>query len=218
MGSDRRVLPLKGDEQLGMIMIIILVIGTFTPSCGKGSTKGSDYVTSPQSQKEIMRNPIPLRRTDQNKGERCGPRYYTDVSGDDDYNPVCYELQSKLVKASLEGDLQKMREALRDGANVEGSVYDYYPPLQTAAMQGKNEAVRLLIENGSDVNRVAEFQNTPLNAAASGGHTEVIKMLVIQGADVCYRSSAGTAGDIAQAKGHKSIGELLKAAESTKCK
>jgi ankyrin repeat protein len=113
-----------------------------------------------------MLNPIPLRRTDQNKGERCGPRYYTDVSGDDDYNPVCYELQLKLVKASLEGDLQKMREALGDGANVEGSVYDYYPPLQTAAMQGNNEVVRLLIENGADVNRLVEFENTPLNAGA----------------------------------------------------
>lgn len=219
MGSDRRAPTPKGDEQLLMFLIIgILVMGSLTPSCSNGSTKGSDYATSPQSQKEIMRNPIPLRRTAQNKGERCGPRYYTDVSGDDDYNPVCYELQLKLVKASLEGDLQKMREALRDGANVEGSVYDYYPPLQTAAMQGKNEAVRLLIENGADVNRVAEFQNTPLNGAASGGHTEVIKMLVIQGADVCYRSSAGTAGDIGRAKGHKSLAELLKTAESTKCK
>ena len=202
-----------------MILIIsILVIGTFTPSCGNGSTKGSDYGMSPQSLKEIMRNPIPLRRTDQNKGERCGPRYYTDVPGDDDYNPVCYGLQLKLVKASLEGDLQKMREALGDGANVEGSVYDYYPPLQTAAMRGNNKVVRLLIENGADVNRLAEFENTPLNAAASEGHTDVIKMLVVQGADVCYKTSAGTAGDVARAKGHKELAELLKASESKKCK
>jgi hypothetical protein len=81
-----------------MILIIsILVMGTFTPSCSNGSTKGFD--SEIPSQKKVMLNPIPLRRTDQNKGERCGPRYYTDVSGDDDYNPVCYELQLKLVKS-----------------------------------------------------------------------------------------------------------------------
>ena len=173
---------------------------------------------SEPAQTQVKGTPIPLRTTEQNKGKRCGPRYYTDVSGDEEYNPVCYELQLKLAKASLEGNLETMREVLRDGANPDGSVYDYFPPLQTAAMRGKSEAVRLLLENGADVNRVADFENTALNAAAAEGHSDVLKVLIAQGADVCYKSSAGTAGDIARAKGYKELAELLKVAESTKCK
>jgi len=122
------------------------------------------------------------------------------------------------VKASAEGDLEKMREALRDGAHPEGSVYDYYPPLQIAATNGKKEAVLLLLENGANVNRVSEFQNTPITAAAFQGHMDVINVLLKWGADVCYKSEGSTARDIARAKGYKELAELLKASESTKCK
>ena len=203
-----------------MILIVnILVLVSLTSSCSIGSTKQVDSkISSSRAQDQVISTPTPLRKSNQNKTERCGPRYYTDISGDEDYSPICYELQLKLVKGAMEGDIEKMKEALQDGANVEGSVYDYFPPLRAAAFQGKTDAVRLLLENGANVNRVAELENTALNGAASQGHTEVIKVLLEWGADPCYKSAIGTAGDIAQAKSQHEAAKLLKASEAIKCR
>jgi CDK inhibitor PHO81 len=85
-------------------------------------------------------------------------------------------------------------------------------------MNGRTDAARLLLENGAQINLVSDFENTPLNAAASDGHADVVTLLIKKGADVCYKSAAGTAGDIARARGYMELAELLKAAESGKCK
>ncbi|HKS08430.1 MAG TPA: ankyrin repeat domain-containing protein [Pyrinomonadaceae bacterium] len=137
---------------------------------------------------------------------------------DEGYSPACYKLQSKLIKAAGEGNLVDIREALKDGANPNLPVDDSFPPLQTAAASGQTEAVRLLLDSGSQVNQISDFENTPLNAAAASGHSEVVKVLLERGANACYRSAAGTAGDIARSKGHGELAAILKTAERAKCK
>lgn len=154
-------------------------------------------------------------------GKRCEARYYfgkQQSANDEGYTPACYELQSKLIKAAREGNLVDIREALKFGANPNLPVDDSFPPLQTAAASGQTGAVRLLLNNGAQVNQISDFENTPLNAAAASGHSEVIKVLLERGADACYRSAAGTAGDIARSKGYKELAEVLKAAETAKCR
>ena len=91
-------------------------------------------------------------------------------------------------------------------------------PAGCTAASGQTEAVRVLLENGADVNKVSDFQHTPLLAAALYGKVDLVKLLIEKGGDVCYRSSAGTAGDIAKARGQKELAELLKTTESKKCR
>lgn len=152
---------------------------------------------------------------------RCEARYYFGErrsANDEGYSPACYKLQLKLIKGAREGNLADMREALMSGANPNLPVDDSFPPLQTAAASGQTDAVRLLLNNGAQVNQISDFENTPLNAAAASGHSKVINVLLDAGADACYRSAAGTAGDIAHSNGYKQAAEVLKAAELAKCK
>jgi ankyrin repeat protein len=158
--------------------------------------------------------------TKQNQAKRCDFLNYTGLPGDEHDSPErhCFLLQERLIKGALDGNLNEIKAALRDGAHVEGTSYNRFPALHSAAMQGHADAVALLLDNGASVNRVADFENTSLNAAASYGHIDLVRVLLERGADACYKSSAGTAGDIALARGHKDIAELLKVAEVAKCK
>ena len=146
--------------------------------------------------------------------------WYSGQPGDehDSADRHCFALQEKLINGALDGNLNQIRDALRDGANVEGTAYNKFPALHSAAMKGHADAVALLLDNGANVNRVADFENSALNMAASDGHAEVIRVLLDRGADVCYKSADGTAGDIARARGYEGVAELLKTAETKNCK
>ena len=167
---------------------------------------------------QARETPIPLKPSKENKGERCKGMYYTDVGGDTDYNPFCYKLQIKLLKATQEGNLDVMREALSEGAHPDGSVYDSYPPLFQAAAKGRIDALLLLLDNGSNINQEQDFQQTALRFAIANNQIEAVKVLIERGADVCYKSFEGTYEDDARALGYTQIAELLKAARATNCK
>jgi Ankyrin repeats (many copies) len=174
---------------------------------------------SQQVETKPRETPVPLQPSSANHGKRCGPRVYSDVGADEDYNPFCYQVQRRLVKAAHEGNLEEMRAALRDGANADGSIYNfYYPPLFTAADSGQTDAARLLLDNGSNVNQGDAIHGTSLTAAAGNGHTEVVKLLIERGADVCLKVDGGTAREFAQNQGHKDIVDILKTAEAGRCK
>jgi hypothetical protein len=160
-----------------------------------------------------------LQPTEANKGKRCAGRVYSNVGQDEDYNPFCYEVERRLVKAAHEGNLGEMRAALGDGANADGSIYDfYYPALYTATEAGQADAVRLLLDNGANVNQGDFINGTPLIVAAGNGYTQVVKILLERNADVCFKADGGTAREFAQKRDYKEIVDLLKAAEITKCK
>jgi ankyrin repeat protein len=227
MGSRKEVgkMMLKGNREKGRVMtfaVSILLLLPLLPACNNSlpEATSTDVATT---QAETRETPVPLRADAQNKGKRCDPAYYTDVPGDVDHNPHCYKLQLKLVEAAKDGDLAKMREALQEGANPQGSVYDFYPPLHTAALAGKTDAVRLLLDNGADVNHVADFQMTPLLAATTEPHIAIVKLLLERGANPCYKVLDTTpggviAGDQAQRKGYQEIAAVLKAAEAKQCR
>lgn len=168
--------------------------------------------------------PVVLQATEQNKGQRCEATNYPlpEPDGEEESIPnyrECYKLQERLFNASRDGNLSEIREALKYGAHPEGTFYQSYPALQVAAVNGHTDAVLLLLDNGADVNRVVSFQSTALNSAASAGHIDVVKVLLERGANVCYKSSAGTAEDIARKRGYKEIAELLlKAYSPASCK
>jgi hypothetical protein len=212
----------KRNERLleGLLVSVSIIVG-IAASCVVKPTPRSNENGSPQVDSKPWETPIPLQSTKENNGKRCEAKYYFGAGrkgSDEGYSPFCYKLQLRLTKAAREGDLSEIRETLKFGANPNLPVDDSFPPLQTAAASGQADAVRLLLDNGAQINHVAAFENTALNTAASYGHLDVVRVLLERGADVCYGRPSGTAGDIARARGHKELAELLKAAETTKCK
>jgi ankyrin repeat protein len=201
---------------MNLFIVFFMAVG-LTASCTNMRAKQSDNRNSPQVTNN-RETPVALHATKQNKGERCGPRVYTQSKGDEDYHPYCHAVQLKLVQASEKGNLDEMREALKEGANPDGSVYDHFPPLLAATINGKTEAVRLLLDNGSDVNQEADFQNTALGLAVEGRYIDVVRVLLERGANVCYKTLDGTDEDFARKKGYQEIAELLNAAKATNCK
>src|SRR5882672_5847405 len=205
----------KVEPILATLVTVFAVLG-FTFSC---TVNSSSSKRAQQGDNKPRETPIPLQPTEANKGKRCAPRVYTDVGGDEDYNLFCYKLQRRLVNAVHEGNLDEMREALKEGANPDGSIYSfYYPPLFTAADGGQSDAARLLLDNGSNVNQGDFINGTPLIVAAGKGYAEVVKVLLDRGADPCVHVDGGTAEDFARKQGHKEIVELLKTSKSAKCK
>ena len=207
----------KAIEPISVTLLVCFsaMVG-FSASCIVKSTT-SQVAQRPDS--KPRETPVPLQPNEGNKGKRCATKVYSNVGKDEDYNPFCYEVERQLVKAAHEGNLHEMRTALADGANANGSVYDfYYPVLYTAADAGQADAVRLLLDNGASVNQGDFINGTPLIVAAGNGHTEVVKILLERGADVCLKADGGTAKEFAEKHGYEEIVKLLKAAETTKCK
>lgn len=201
------------------LMCLIIAVSVGSVSCVNKvmSSAGSGQQ---QSEAKPRETPVAFQPTKQNGGKRCEAWWYTGSPGDehDSADHRCFRLQEKLTKGALAGNLSEIREALRDGAHVEGTAYNMFPALHSAAMQGHADAVALLLDNGAKINRVVDFENSALNMAASEGRDDVVRVLLDRGVDVCYKSAGGTAGDIARARGHKEIADLLKSSESTKCK
>lgn len=198
-----------------LIVIIWVAVG-IAMSCDRFANRPTQ-----QLRDRPQERPAPFIPTTENEGKRCEAKVYFGLrraGSDEGYTEFCYKLQSRLITAAREGNLPEIRETLKFGANINLTVDDSYPPLQVAAARGHADAVRLLLDNGAQINDVSDFQNTPLNAAASYGHLEVVKVLMERGADVCYGSPGGTAGDIARSRGYREVAELLKSAETVKCK
>jgi len=212
---------IKKAELILMTLLVCVWIFLGLVGCSVAPTARAGRTGAGERSGQAQEAPIPLETTAENHGKRCEARYYFGErrsANDEGYSAECYKLQSRLIKAAREGNLVEIREALKLGANANLPVDDSFPPLQTAAASGQTDAVRLLLNNGAQVNQISDFENTPLNAAAASGHSEVIDVLLEKGADACYKSAAGTAGDIARSKGYKQLADVLKAAEIAKCK
>jgi hypothetical protein len=201
---------------MNLIAVVLTAVG-LTTSCASLPAKESGnriarQVSTPQAP------PIRSPEAKQNKDRRCEARVYTDVKGDVDYNPYCHQVQLKLIEASGEGDIDKMREAMEEGAHPDGFVYNHLPPLYAAISGDKTDAVRLLLDSGAEVNRVRDFESTPLGFAAFGGHVDAVKLLLERGANVCYKTGDGTLDETARKQGPKEIADLLSAAKATNCR
>jgi ankyrin repeat protein len=105
-------------------------------------------------------------------------------------------LNQSLATASWEGDIERIRMLVKNGAdvNVRLSQCDVCPgrtgthggdmPLVLAAQNGKTEAVKLLLKLGANIESADDARMTPLMAAAAAGQTETVRLLIGKGAKV----------------------------------
>ncbi|MFJ8085158.1 ankyrin repeat protein [Streptomyces sp. SAI-170] len=95
--------------------------------------------------------------------------------------------RQELMAATAEGDTDRVRKLLDDGAEVDerypnvGGFNDSHTPLLVASRDGHTEIVRLLLAAGADVNAVEPtFGAVPLHKAVYNGHADITADLVRQ--------------------------------------
>lgn len=119
-----------------------------------------------------------------------------------------------LVNAAIQGNLDKVKILIKNGAKINTRDSRGTLPLVGASTTGRLEVVKFLISQGADVNASANLnRNNNINAlmiASANGHLEVVKILVENGANVNAKTNdGGTALMMASAYGHLKIVDYL---------
>ena len=87
-------------------------------------------------------------------------------------------------KACREGDLERVRQLIQEGQDVNRGNSEGWTPLIEAAYNGHDQVVRELIRAGADVNGRGNSKLTALHCASISGHSNVIKTLTEAGANI----------------------------------
>src|SRR5512134_2345858 len=123
-------------------------------------------------------------------------------------------MKEEWKEATKQGDLEKVRSLLEEGADINAKDRYGQTALMNAAHAGQVELVRLLVEKGADLNVTAKYNLSALMLALITHHVEVARLLIEAGADLNIRSSANFYGRsalfLAEAGGHSEIVVLLK--------
>jgi ankyrin repeat protein len=119
---------------------------------------------------------------------------------------------STIFEAAKDGNLERVKALLKDGADLVSSKDDHgLTPLHWAAVMGHIDVAELLLASGAKADAEAgKLGRTPLWGAASSGHMGVAELLLDHGADANHRDTNGqTPLYAAVAKDHKDVAELL---------
>ena len=82
-----------------------------------------------------------------------------------------------------QGDLEKIRECLSNGVNINAVDSDGKTALMWACQKGHFEVAITLISSGTDINAKDKNGKTAINYSAESGNVELMKLLLAQGAD-----------------------------------
>jgi ankyrin repeat protein len=122
------------------------------------------------------------------------------------------EPASDLVGSAGRGKIDKVRQLLSQGIDIDSRNKDGATALLKAAGNGHLDVVGELIQGGADVNATDQQGLTPLMLASAVGYVEIARLLVERGADVNARTFQGkghSALDFAKADHRKKVIELL---------
>jgi ankyrin repeat protein len=101
----------------------------------------------------------------------------------------CGNPESALRRACADGNIEAVKQAITDGADVNAKNRIGWTPLHNAAFSGHKEIVELLIDAGADVNaKSGDAGVTPLHYAAN---KEIAELLIAKGAEVNAKSNGG---------------------------
>ena len=89
------------------------------------------------------------------------------------------ELNLSLIAAAKDGDIDRVRQRLEEGASVKARNRFGNTALISATRAGSLDVVKLLVEKGSSVDMVNTNAETALMNAASGGHEDIVDYLII---------------------------------------
>jgi uncharacterized protein len=94
------------------------------------------------------------------------------------------KLQRRFHRAREREDIETLRAAIAEGADIEDRGGSYYTALYKAVDYRQKECVAVLLKNRADVNAKPSTGHTCLMEAARDGSFDIAKMLIEYGADV----------------------------------
>ena len=91
---------------------------------------------------------------------------------------------SDLFDAANAGDLERVQELVKQGAEIDYIGYNDRTPLYEAARNGHLKVVRYLVEQGADLEMFNIVECCPLLVAAHRGHLDVVRYFLEVGANM----------------------------------
>ena len=98
---------------------------------------------------------------------------------------------SQLLIAAGNGEVERVRQLLIEGANVNVADREGQTPLILAVKNGHTRIVQVLLARRADANHAALDGKTPLLWAAARGHTDIVNALLARGADPNHAGPEG---------------------------
>jgi len=112
----------------------------------------------------------------------------------------------ELLNSVKKGELSKVRDLIKRGANVNIKDKDGKTPLHIAVENNYEDIVKVLIQNNADVNIKDNNGNTPLHIAIMNGNEFIIKELLKAKADKNIKNNEGkTPYDLAKELNYEDI-------------
>lgn len=100
-------------------------------------------------------------------------------------------LNKRLISACRNGAIERVKNLLAKGADINGKDNKGKTPLMGACFWRKEEAVKFLLENGADVNIQDNEGMTALLWVCHRKRPEIVKLLLDAGADANHESTEG---------------------------
>ncbi|XP_031632850.1 serine protease persephone-like [Contarinia nasturtii] len=90
----------------------------------------------------------------------------------------------EIHNAAQRGDVNKVKELIQNGVNVNNKNSDGWTPLITASFFGKNDVINVLIRNGANINDKSNYGYTGLHVAVQQNKEETVDFLLKHGSDI----------------------------------
>ena len=98
----------------------------------------------------------------------------------------------KLIEAATEGNLDKCRELINNGANLEARDQYCMTPLSCAIDENKIDLVSFLIKKGANIHALDDRNSTPLHIATLLGLFKIGSLLINKGANIHAKDNSGS--------------------------
>ena len=118
--------------------------------------------------------------------------------------------KTPLQAAAYKGDIERLRELILAGADLNAVSGFFGTALQAACYRGQLHASKMLLSFGANANSSSNFHGNPIHTAARDGNAELIELLCEYGADVDAKGGVYGNALIAAAKGgHQAAVKIL---------
>lgn len=127
------------------------------------------------------------------------------------------KLEIDLLQSCKYGDLEKVKELLLKGVNINCTDQFLRTSLIEAVLEDKNDIIEFLIKNNANVNHKTDNGGTALIYATRNNNSKALILLLSAGANIDLITKENlTALDVAKINGFKEIVEILENFKKTK--
>lgn len=99
-------------------------------------------------------------------------------------NLYCMDINQELISAVKSNSLEKVKELISAGANINAKYNLDSTLLHWAVARNFKDIVELLVKNGANINAQESEGRTPLLWATYNGNKDILELLISHGADI----------------------------------